>query len=58
MATPEEADALGRARVEGGQLGALRAGESVALSFERKPEVPPKPDQHQEAPSGGRSHGV
>jgi hypothetical protein len=57
MATPEEADALGRARVESGQFGTLRAGESVALSFERKPEVPPKPDQQEGSPSGVCSHG-
>lgn len=57
VATPEEADALGRARLISGQLGALRAGERLALDFERKPEVPPTPDQQEEAPSGGRSHG-
>ncbi|MGB9458829.1 MAG: hypothetical protein WCB12_22475 [Bryobacteraceae bacterium] len=54
MATAKEADALGRARVVSGQLGTLRAGESVVLGFEPKPEVPPKPDQPEEAPSGGQ----
>jgi hypothetical protein len=54
MATPEESDALGRARVISGQLGALRPGESVALGFEPKPDVPPKPDQPEEAPSSGQ----
>jgi hypothetical protein len=52
MATAEESDALGRARVISGQLGALRPGESVGLGFEPKPDVMPRADQPDEPPTG------
>lgn len=54
MATPEEADALGRARLIGGQLGQLRAGDSVALGFEDKPAAPPAQDGQELVPPDGQ----
>jgi hypothetical protein len=53
MATPDEAEALGLARVLSGQIGALRPGESVVLGFEPKPAVPANADQSAEPPSNG-----
>jgi hypothetical protein len=52
MATPDEADALGRARIVSGKLGSLSRGEAIGFGFGPLPDSAAKPGQP-DKPSNG-----